>query len=63
MKRKIVVLGGYGTLGRQICSMLVKDPSIDCVVAGRDGARGAAFAGGIGAAFQLLDGQQPGALA
>lgn len=61
MKRKIVVLGGYGTLGRQICSMLVKDPAVDCVVAGRDAARAAAFAGSIGAGFQLLDSQQPGA--
>jgi hypothetical protein len=62
MKRKIVVLGGYGALGRQICSMLVKDPAVDCVVAGRDATRGAAFAGAIGAGFQLLDSQQPGAL-
>jgi saccharopine dehydrogenase-like NADP-dependent oxidoreductase len=62
MKRKIVVLGGYGTLGRQICSMLVNDPAIDCVVAGRDAARGQAFAGDIGAGFQLLDSQKLGTL-
>ena len=42
--------------------MLVKDPAIDCVVAGRDAARGTAFAGSIGAGFQRLDSQQPDAL-
>ena len=62
MKRKIVVVGGYGVLGRQICSMLVKDSAIDCVVAGRDAKRGQAFASSIGAGFQLLDSQQSTAL-
>ena len=62
MKKKIVVLGGYGTLGRQICSMLAKDPAIECVVAGRDAKRGSAFAGSIGAGFRLVDIQQAAAL-
>ena len=62
MKRKIVVVGGYGVLGRQICSMLVKDPAIDCVVAGRDARRGQDFASAIGAGFQPLDSQQSLAL-
>jgi saccharopine dehydrogenase-like NADP-dependent oxidoreductase len=55
MKKKIVVLGGYGALGRQIGAMLARDAAIDCVVAGRDAERGRALAASIGARFQALD--------
>lgn len=63
MKRKILVLGGYGTLGGQISSMLVKDPAIECIIVGRDAVRGQAFAHSIGAGFRPLDEQRSGALA
>jgi hypothetical protein len=52
---RVVVLGGYGNFGARISRALAGDPSIDLVIAGRDGARYAALAGELGAAHAVLD--------
>lgn len=44
---RVVVLGGYGNFGARICRALAADAAIELVVAGRDGAKAAAFAAGL----------------
>jgi len=41
---RVLVLGGYGTFGARICGVLAEDPSIELIVASRDGRRAGAFA-------------------
>jgi len=41
---RVLVLGGYGTFGARICGALAEDPSIELIVASRDGHRASAFA-------------------
>ena len=55
MKKKILILGGYGVLGRQISGMLAADTAIQCIVAGRDAGQGKPYADSPGIQFQLLD--------
>ena len=62
MKKKILLLGGYGVLGRQICTMLAPDTAMECVVAGRDARRGQACADSLGVRFQVVDMANPPAL-
>ena len=62
MKKKILLLGGYGVLGRQICTMLAPDTAMECVVAGRDARRGQACADSLGVRFQAVDMANPPAL-
>lgn len=40
----VVVLGGYGNFGARICKTLAQEPGLALTVAGRSGARAAAFA-------------------
>jgi len=47
---RVMVLGGYGNFGARICRALSDDANIELLVAGRDGQRAAAFAGGLRAA-------------
>jgi Saccharopine dehydrogenase NADP binding domain len=62
MKKRVVVLGGYGTFGSRISRALAADELVDCVVAGRTRARGEAFAREIGAAFREVDVHNPESL-
>lgn len=62
MKKRVVVLGGYGTFGARISRALAADDLIDCVVAGRSRRRGESFATSIGATFVETDIHDPDAL-
>lgn len=53
MRRKVVILGGYGTFGSFISEEL--SHSADVVVAGRNQAKGQKFAESLGAEFSLCD--------
>lgn len=55
MTKKILVLGGYGRIGRQLLLRLRGEPGVDCVLGGRDPARGAHEAAAIGVAFVQVD--------
>lgn len=55
MKKRIVVVGGYGTFGRRIAARLALDPAIECVVAGRSAKRAEHFAQSIGAQWAVVD--------
>jgi hypothetical protein len=59
MKKRVVVLGGYGTFGARISRALAADELIDCVVAGRSRRRGESLAEAIGARFQEVDIHDP----
>jgi saccharopine dehydrogenase-like NADP-dependent oxidoreductase len=62
MKKRVVVLGGYGTFGSRISRALAGDELVDCVVAGRTRQRGEAFAREIGAAFREVNVHNPESL-
>ena len=55
MKKKILILGAYGVLGRQISSMLAADTAMECIAAGRDAGQGKPHADSLGIQFQMLD--------
>lgn len=55
MTKKILVLGGYGRIGRQLLLRLRDEPGIACVLGGRDATRGAQEAGAVGAEFAQVD--------
>jgi saccharopine dehydrogenase-like NADP-dependent oxidoreductase len=55
MKKRVLVVGGYGILGAQVSRALAQDPEIDVVVAGRRPKLGVPFAQSIGASFLPLD--------
>jgi hypothetical protein len=50
MTLRVLVLGGYGNFGGYVCRALAGDARIQLIVAGRDLAKAAAFAAGLGAA-------------
>lgn len=62
MKRKVVVLGGYGKVGRAISAALAADPLVDCVVAGRDEVRAAQCARALKTLSLRLDARDGAAL-
>lgn len=55
MRKKILVLGGYGTVGARISRALAADPLIECVIVGRRPGPGRALAKELGIAFQPVD--------
>jgi saccharopine dehydrogenase-like NADP-dependent oxidoreductase len=55
MRKKILVLGGYGTVGARISRSLAADPLIECVIVGRRPGPGRALAKELGAAFLQVD--------
>lgn len=55
MRKKILVLGGYGTCGRRIAEILARDPDIECLIGGRDTRRGQAVAAELDIAFLAVD--------
>lgn len=62
MKKKILILGGYGVLGRQISAMLAQDADMECIVAGRDVSKSKSYADTLGVHFQAVDTANPLAL-
>ncbi|MBX7213104.1 MAG: saccharopine dehydrogenase NADP-binding domain-containing protein [Thermoflexales bacterium] len=62
MAYKVLVLGGYGVFGSQICDALARDANLALTVAGRDPARGERFAASLGANFARLDATDPASL-
>lgn len=50
MTLRVAILGGYGNFGGYIARALAPDPAIQLVICGRDPAKAAAFADGLGAA-------------
>lgn len=55
MKKKIVVLGGYGAVGRAVGEALARDPDIECVIAGRRAGPARAVAEPLGLGFAQID--------
>lgn len=55
MRKKILVLGGYGTVGARISRSLAADPLIECVIVGRRPGPGRSLAKELGVAFQQVD--------
>lgn len=55
MRKKILVLGGYGTVGARISRSLAADPLIECVIVGRRPGPGRSLAKQLGAAFLQVD--------
>jgi saccharopine dehydrogenase-like NADP-dependent oxidoreductase len=54
-KRKVLILGGYGSFGRHISAELVGRNDIQLILAGRSAARGEAAARALGADFVQCD--------
>lgn len=55
MRKKILVLGGYGTFGRRIATRLAADAAIECIVAGRSAHRARAFAGALNTPWRQVE--------
>ena len=62
MRKKVLVLGGYGACGSHISRLLAQDDGVDCVIGGRDAVRGEALASAIGAGFVSVDVTRPNSL-
>lgn len=59
MRKKILVLGGYGTVGARISRSLAADPLIECVIVGRRTGPGRSLAKELDAAFLQVDINDP----
>lgn len=46
-KKRVLILGGYGTFGKRIAQMLGSEPGIQLVIAGRDKFKAELFASGL----------------
>lgn len=55
MPKKILVLGGYGRIGRELLRRLRGEPDVQCVLGGRDVVRGSRVASDLGVDFVPLD--------
>lgn len=62
MTKKVLVLGGYGTCGRRIAEILAQDPTVECVIGGRDVRRGQAVAAQVGVEFVVVEAQRAASL-
>lgn len=62
MTKRIVVLGGYGNLGRAVSEALAAEPEVECVIAGRRAGPGRALAERLGAGFAHIDVTDPTSL-
>ena len=58
-RKKILILGGYGSFGQYITDILCADPDMEIIVAGRNAQRGAAFAASMGIGYQQCDARDP----
>src|SRR4051812_37471998 len=54
-KRKVVILGGYGTFGRHIAEKLAACPEAQVTIAGRHAEKGLPLARSLDAEFRLCD--------
>src|SRR5687768_6124487 len=54
-KRHVLILGGYGTFGRHIAADLARRPDAALTIAGRQAAKGRAFADSLAADFVPCD--------
>lgn len=54
-KRKVLILGGYGTFGRHVSEALAGHSDAEVVIAGRSAAKGRALAESLAAGFVLCD--------
>jgi saccharopine dehydrogenase-like NADP-dependent oxidoreductase len=61
-KRKVLILGGYGTFGRHVSEGLAGRADARLVIAGRSVARGQALASKLAAEFVTCDAGQPDSL-
>lgn len=59
MKKRIVVVGGYGAVGTAVCRHLARDARVELVVAGRREERARALASQLGATGCALDALAP----
>ena len=55
----ILVVGGYGAVGSELCRILATDGSLDLVVAGRDGEKASRLASELGAGSRVVDVTDP----
>lgn len=55
MAHRILVIGGYGEVGREMSRLLAKVPDVHLVVAGRDEAKARALAEPLGASWRRVD--------
>ena len=62
MTKKILILGGYGTCGRRIAEILMQEPGAECVIGGRDAARGQLVSATLGIPFVTVDIQRQASL-
>ncbi|MEE8482212.1 MAG: saccharopine dehydrogenase NADP-binding domain-containing protein [Acidiferrobacterales bacterium] len=54
-RKKIIVLGGYGAVGSQICAAVARIPYVECVIAGRHPRRARRLAKSISASTLCID--------
>ncbi len=59
----VLVVGGYGAVGSELCRILSRDRDIDLVVAGRDGEKASRLATELGARSRVVDVTDPDACA
>lgn len=59
MKKKVLVLGGYGTFGRRISRELAGDPDIDCIIGGSSEKRAGELAAELRADWRCIDIDSP----
>lgn len=59
----VLVVGGYGAVGSELCRILSRDSGIDLVVAGRDGEKASRLATELDAGWRVVDVTDPDACA
>ncbi len=59
----VLVVGGYGAVGSELCRILSRDSDLDLVVAGRDGEKASRLATELGARSRVVDVTDPDACA
>ena len=55
----VLVVGGYGAVGSELCRILSRDGDLDLVVAGRDGEKASRLAPALGARSRVVDVTDP----
>ncbi len=55
----VLVVGGYGAVGSELCRILSRDGDLDLVVAGRDGEQASRLATALGARSRVVDVTDP----
>ena len=60
MKKRILVVGGYGAVGTDVCRTLASDSRVELIVGGRSAERGRVLAEQLGATSRVIDAFTPG---